>query len=48
MVSRLANEITSHTEPVENALQMAKSTAFKAAGFGAIGALQFLTEPKIN
>ena len=45
---RLANEITaSHTEPVENALQMAKSTAFKAAGFGAIGATaQFLTEPK--
>jgi hypothetical protein len=37
----------SHVEAVENGLSMAKTTAFKAAGFGAIGATaQFLTEPK--
>ena len=34
-------------EPIEKGLDMAKSTAFKAASFGAIGATaQFLTEPK--
>ena len=34
-------------EPIEKGLDMAKSTALKAASFGAIGATaQFLTEPK--
>jgi hypothetical protein len=36
-------------EPIENGLDMAKATAFKAASVGAIGATaQFLTEPKIK
>ena len=45
---RLNNIITtSFNEPIEKGLDMAKSTALKAAGFGAIGATaQFLTEPK--
>jgi hypothetical protein len=45
---RLSTMISSAMrEPIENGLDMAKATAFKAASVGAIGATaQFLTEPK--
>jgi hypothetical protein len=46
--ARLSSQIDiALKRPIENALDMAKATAFKAASFGAIGATaQFLTEPK--
>jgi hypothetical protein len=46
--TRVANMIDNAMhEPIEKGLDMAKTTALKAASFGAIGATaQFLTEPK--